>query len=123
MWIPAGLVYVIAGLALFAGWLRESGKRPQTDGIEFNPLRVSQALSAALSRRRVPWGKMPKAIFFPTVDFGRVRLFISGAAVWMPVRTRNRRGGREERSNPHLLVSAKLEAPSPLMRKIREQRE
>jgi putative membrane protein len=24
MWIPAGLVYVIAGLALFAGWLRES---------------------------------------------------------------------------------------------------
>lgn len=27
MWIPAGLVYVIAGLALFAGWLRESEKR------------------------------------------------------------------------------------------------
>lgn len=24
MWIPAGTVYVIAGLALFAGWLRES---------------------------------------------------------------------------------------------------
>lgn len=24
MWIPAGLVYVVAGLALFAGWLRES---------------------------------------------------------------------------------------------------
>lgn len=27
MWIPAGLVYVIAGLALFAGWLREAGVR------------------------------------------------------------------------------------------------
>jgi cytochrome c oxidase assembly factor CtaG len=27
MWIPAGLVYVVAGLALFAGWLRESEKR------------------------------------------------------------------------------------------------
>jgi putative membrane protein len=27
MWIPAGLVYVIAGLALFAGWLRESESR------------------------------------------------------------------------------------------------
>ncbi len=27
MWIPAGLVYVIAGLALFAGWLRESELR------------------------------------------------------------------------------------------------
>jgi putative membrane protein len=24
MWIPAGLVYIFAGLALFAGWLRES---------------------------------------------------------------------------------------------------
>jgi putative membrane protein len=27
MWIPAGLVYVVAGLALFAGWLRESDRR------------------------------------------------------------------------------------------------
>jgi putative membrane protein len=24
MWVPAGLVYVFAGLALFAGWMRES---------------------------------------------------------------------------------------------------
>ncbi|MDT7604479.1 MAG: putative rane protein, partial [Acidobacteriota bacterium] len=27
MWIPAGLVYIVAGLALFAGWLRESESR------------------------------------------------------------------------------------------------
>jgi putative membrane protein len=27
MWVPAGLVYIIAGLALFAGWLRESELR------------------------------------------------------------------------------------------------
>ena len=27
MWIPAGIVYVIAGLAFFAGWLRESERR------------------------------------------------------------------------------------------------
>lgn len=27
MWIPASLVYIIAGLALFAGWLRESENR------------------------------------------------------------------------------------------------
>jgi putative membrane protein len=27
MWIPAGLVYVGAGLMLFAGWLREAKKR------------------------------------------------------------------------------------------------
>jgi cytochrome c oxidase assembly factor CtaG len=27
MWIPAGVLYAIAGLALFAGWLRESESR------------------------------------------------------------------------------------------------
>jgi putative membrane protein len=27
MWIPAGVVYIIAGLLMFAGWLRESEKR------------------------------------------------------------------------------------------------
>lgn len=27
MWVPAGIVYIIAGLAFFAGWLRESEKR------------------------------------------------------------------------------------------------
>jgi putative membrane protein len=27
MWIPAGIVYIIAGLFMFAGWLRESEKR------------------------------------------------------------------------------------------------
>ncbi len=27
MWVPAGLVYVVAGLALFVGWLRESEVR------------------------------------------------------------------------------------------------
>jgi hypothetical protein len=29
MWIPAGLVYLIAGLALFAGWLREADLRTE----------------------------------------------------------------------------------------------
>jgi putative membrane protein len=29
MWVPAGLVYIAAGLALFAGWLREAEKRAQ----------------------------------------------------------------------------------------------
>jgi putative membrane protein len=27
MWVPAGLVYLLAGLALFVGWLRESERR------------------------------------------------------------------------------------------------
>jgi putative membrane protein len=27
MWIPAGLVYIVAGLALIAGWMRESERR------------------------------------------------------------------------------------------------
>ena len=30
MWIPAGLVYIAAGLALFAGWLRESEMRARS---------------------------------------------------------------------------------------------
>jgi cytochrome c oxidase assembly factor CtaG len=30
MWIPAGVVYIIAGLALFAGWLRESEVRARS---------------------------------------------------------------------------------------------
>jgi cytochrome c2 len=34
MWIPAGVVYIVAGLALFAGWLRESESRASSfDGI------------------------------------------------------------------------------------------
>ena len=32
MWIPAGLVYIIAGLALFAGWLREAERRSVANG-------------------------------------------------------------------------------------------
>jgi cytochrome c oxidase assembly factor CtaG len=40
MWIPAGLVYVIAGLALFVGWMRESemrmAKRKPGDGFPIN---------------------------------------------------------------------------------------
>ena len=36
MWIPAGMIYVVAGLALFAAWLRESDRRvrqrPPTEG-------------------------------------------------------------------------------------------
>jgi putative membrane protein len=27
MWVPAGLVYIVAGLALCAGWMRESERR------------------------------------------------------------------------------------------------
>jgi putative membrane protein len=27
MWVPAGLVYILAGLALFAGWMREAERR------------------------------------------------------------------------------------------------
>lgn len=27
MWVPAGLVYIVAGLALTVGWMRESERR------------------------------------------------------------------------------------------------
>jgi cytochrome c oxidase assembly factor CtaG len=39
MWIPAGLVYVIAGLALFAGWLREAELR-SSSAFPLRPLRL-----------------------------------------------------------------------------------
>ena len=29
MWVPAGLVYVVAGLVLFAGWIRAAEQRVQ----------------------------------------------------------------------------------------------
>ena len=41
MWVPAGLVYLVAGLALFAGWLRESEERA---------LRRERAAAAAAAR-------------------------------------------------------------------------
>jgi hypothetical protein len=34
MWIPAGLVYVIAGLALMAAWIRESERRAAAGGLD-----------------------------------------------------------------------------------------
>jgi hypothetical protein len=27
MWVPAGIVYIVAALIMFSSWLRESGKR------------------------------------------------------------------------------------------------
>jgi putative membrane protein len=36
MWIPAGLVYIAAGLALFAGWLRESEARARLQDYRSN---------------------------------------------------------------------------------------
>ncbi|HMJ06269.1 MAG TPA: cytochrome c oxidase assembly protein [Chthoniobacterales bacterium] len=37
MWIPAGVVYIVAGLALFAGWLRESEARVVATGVSLEP--------------------------------------------------------------------------------------
>jgi putative membrane protein len=37
MWIPAGLVYIAAGLALFAGWMRESERRVTRKNISAPP--------------------------------------------------------------------------------------
>jgi len=37
MWIPAGLVYIVAGLALFAGWMRESERRVTRKNISSPP--------------------------------------------------------------------------------------
>ncbi len=47
MWIPAGLVYIAAGLALFAGWLRESEARARSrefrGGVNSGEARVAVA--------------------------------------------------------------------------------
>ena len=40
MWVPAGLVYIAAGLALFAGWLRESERRAAQFAATAHPERV-----------------------------------------------------------------------------------
>jgi putative membrane protein len=37
MWIPAGLVYIVAGLLLFAGWMRESERALTRNGISTPP--------------------------------------------------------------------------------------
>jgi len=40
MWIPAGVTFIVLGLALFAAWLGESGRRValgSTDGITYRP--------------------------------------------------------------------------------------
>jgi len=60
MWIPASLVYIIAGLALFAAWLRESELRarrresspepaPQDEPLRTSPLKSSVTLLIGLS--------------------------------------------------------------------------
>jgi putative membrane protein len=37
MWVPAGLVYIAAALALFAGWLREADRRTRTATLAEKP--------------------------------------------------------------------------------------
>jgi cytochrome c oxidase assembly factor CtaG len=49
MWIPAGLVYIAAGLALFAGWLRESEARARSLGFG-NTAVSSSGHSTAIER-------------------------------------------------------------------------
>jgi putative membrane protein len=45
MWIPAGLVYIIAGLALFAGWLREAETRAARAGNQIGVSNTAPELS------------------------------------------------------------------------------
>ena len=50
MWIPAGLVYIAAGLALFAGWLRESEARARSLGFAAHSGVNSAEQSTAMER-------------------------------------------------------------------------
>lgn len=48
MWVPAGLIYIASGLALFAGWLRESERRASIAPVISFPMITAEA--AALDR-------------------------------------------------------------------------
>ena len=48
MWIPAGLVYIAAGVMLFAGWMRESGRAASKR--EARALQLEEAHSLRLER-------------------------------------------------------------------------
>jgi putative membrane protein len=62
MWIPAGLVYIAAGLALFAGWLRESGARARSQALVIGRFSVpgsnpSQSTAAVDAWKRASSGE------------------------------------------------------------------
>jgi cytochrome c oxidase assembly factor CtaG len=48
MWIPAGVVYIIAGLVLFTGWLRESERRAVASDLATESLALMSRPAAAL---------------------------------------------------------------------------
>ena len=48
MWIPAGVVYILAGLILFAGWLRESETRTVESAVLANSPDLSGSSADAL---------------------------------------------------------------------------
>jgi putative membrane protein len=48
MWIPAGVVYIIAGLVLFAGWLRESERRAVASDLATESLALMSSPTTAL---------------------------------------------------------------------------
>lgn len=48
MWIPAGVVYIVAGLILFAAWLRESERRVVASALSADLLNLNSAPADAL---------------------------------------------------------------------------
>src|SRR3954469_5097833 len=49
MWIPAGVVYIIAGLALFVGWMRESERRVIRRERDI-PLRAAKVVESEINK-------------------------------------------------------------------------
>lgn len=59
MWIPAGLVYVAAGLALFAGWLRVSEARARSRDLGSGGFPLARRSSAEAAATVGAWKGVP----------------------------------------------------------------
>jgi cytochrome c oxidase assembly factor CtaG/cytochrome c2 len=82
MWIPAGLVYIAAGLALFAGWLRESGARARSLTTRTDFMKVSCVLIClaviALSACSDRATELPRVLTNSNPERGKVALIKYG---------------------------------------------
>ena len=45
MWVPAAVVYIISGIALFAGWMRESEKRVRQREMDFDAKSIAKQVT------------------------------------------------------------------------------
>ena len=54
MWVPAGVIFIVFGLALLAAWLGEAERRVRFGATDAAARRLLLVLVAILTRRRLP---------------------------------------------------------------------